>query len=72
MNAAELLHQIHRHTTEAKVLVDALTAAVARGPVLATECRECVDELNLCLREASRAATALRSLAAGNEPPKQG
>lgn len=73
MNANHLLMTIVRETAAANRLIDGLAQhAATHEVVLAYEVRAAADALDTHLRTASAAATALRSLASGNEEPKRG
>lgn len=73
MSANELLFQIVRETGRANALISDLAQHAAENEVvLVHEVRGVARELERHLRDASCAATALHSLAQGNQDPKRG
>jgi hypothetical protein len=69
----ELMTTVVQHTTLAQGLVhDLVRAAGAHEVLRPTECADTLNALEWHLRGAHAAANALRSLAAGNPPPRKG
>lgn len=73
MSANELLMEVLLKSSQAARMTNQLVVRSAESDGLSVrECLNVINELDDALRAASCAATALRSLAVGNEEPKRG